>query len=169
MTHNGLPEQLPGFDDPLGLLRACHDRMLAHCDLLERLAESPDSKVAQQVLRYFATSATQHHRDEEEDLFPLLNRQSMKIADLIFALRREHAELDRLWSLISPNLKKLPAGGVDDDTRAAITAFCELCRNHIRRENREFLPLAASSLSSTQLGIIGESMAKRRGVRYSAF
>ena len=53
MTHNGLPEQLPGFDDPLGLLRACHDRMLAHCELLESLAESPDSKVAQQVLRYF--------------------------------------------------------------------------------------------------------------------
>jgi len=169
MTDNGLPEQLPGFDDPLGLLRACHDRMLAHCDLLENLLETPDNAAARQVLRYFTTSATQHHRDEEEDLFPLLNRQSMKIADLIFALRREHTELERLWNVIAPVLNRLPADGPDDDTRMAITAYCELCRNHIRRENREFLPLAASSLSSEQLGIIGESMAKRRGVHYSAF
>jgi len=32
-----MPKPAPGFDDPLGLLRACHERILGHCDTLERL------------------------------------------------------------------------------------------------------------------------------------
>ncbi len=168
MNGTGLPEQLPGFDDPIGMLRACHEQMVAHLELLEGLLAQPDAAVAQQVARYFSTSAVQHHRDEEEDLFPLLNRQSMKLAELIFLLRKQHGELDRLWDAIAPALKKLPPDGLDTDTRSAISAYCELCREHIQRENRDFLPVATSSLSHEQLGSIGEAMAARRGVHYSA-
>lgn len=32
-----LPETAPGFDDPLGLLAACHGRIQAQCELLLRL------------------------------------------------------------------------------------------------------------------------------------
>jgi hypothetical protein len=37
MTENRLTDDLPGFDDPLALLRACHEKILTHCDLLEGL------------------------------------------------------------------------------------------------------------------------------------
>lgn len=168
MSNSGIPKQLPGFDDPIGLLRACHDKMLAHCDLLEQLLDTPDNAGAQQVVRYFSTSATLHHRDEEEDLFPLINRQSMKIAELIHQLRNQHAQLDQLWSELSPALRSVPKDGFHADFRANAAKFCTLCREHIQRENRELLPLASSSLSRQQLGIIGEKMAARRGVRYSA-
>ena len=33
------PESAPDFTDPLGLLRACHQRMLDHCERLLRLAD----------------------------------------------------------------------------------------------------------------------------------
>jgi hemerythrin-like domain-containing protein len=168
MTDNGLPEQLPGFDDPLGLLRACHGKMLAHCELLEGLPAAPDTAVAQQVLRYFSSNAVTHHRDEEEDLFPRLNRQSMKLADLVHRLKQEHAELDRLWSEIATGLRRLAAAREEPAFREAVQAYCALLRDHIARENQEFLPLAASSLSRAALGEIGEAMAARRGVRYSA-
>lgn len=168
MIDKGLPENLPGFDDPIGLLRACHEKMLAHLDLLESVVSTPDAATAQQVIRYFTSSAPLHHRDEEEDLFPRLNRQSMKIAEMIFSLKKEHEQLARLWNDLLPVLKQLPADGFDTDFVEQVSAFCTLYREHIRRENREFLPLAASSLSQQDLGIVGEAMAARRGVRYSA-
>lgn len=168
MTNNGLPEQLPGFDDPIGLLRACHRKMLAHCELLEGLPAAADTAVAQQVLRYFTTNAVTHHRDEEEDLFPRLNRQSMKLADLVHRLKKEHAELDRLWAVIAAGLRQLASAREDPAFAEAVQVYCALLRDHVARENTEFLPLAASSLSRAALGEIGEAMAARRGVRYSA-
>ena len=67
MNDNGLPDELPGFDDPIALLRACHNKILVHCDLLEGLLDTPDQAVAAQVHRYFSTSAPLHHRDEVAD------------------------------------------------------------------------------------------------------
>lgn len=176
MSEQGLPERLPGFDDPLGLLRACHDRMLAYCDLLEallaqaRAGELQDSarKAAADITRYFSGSAPLHHSDEEEDLFPRINRQSLRSAELVYSLKQEHRELDTLWAAIVPELRRFPAGGFSATFPESAARFCELCRLHVNRENRELLPLVASSLSQRELGYIGEAMARRRGVRFQA-
>ena len=172
MNEENLHDNLPGFDEPLALLRACHKNILAHCDRLEALvvhieAQGIDDearKAARDVARYFSTSAPLHHRDEEEDLFPRLNRQSLKIAELIRDLKQEHARLDQLWEIIVIELKKLPDEQFSDDFLQANRDFCTLSRQHVNRENMEFLPMAASSLSQLELADIGESMAARRGV-----
>jgi hemerythrin-like domain-containing protein len=175
MDEQGLPETLPGFDQPLALLRACHTKILAHCELLEQLVADPGNtgketeirSAARQITTYFSTSARHHHQDEEIDLFPLLTRQSLKLADLVHSLKQEHLELDTLWESIAADLKRLQ----DVTDRAALAdrvhAFCELNRRHVRRENMEFLPRAESSLSSRQLKDLGAAMAARRGVRYT--
>ncbi len=176
MTNNMPPNDLPGFDQPLALLRACHDNILAHCDLLEKLLDhmagaGPDAearKTAEKINRYFSTSAELHHRDEEEDLFPRLNRQSLKIAELVYGLKKEHQQLDTLWKTLSPELKRLPADAFSEEFDKAAAGFCSLYRAHIDRENMEFLPLVANSLSQQELAAIGESMAERRGVPYPA-
>jgi hemerythrin-like domain-containing protein len=175
MEETGLPETLPGFDQPLALLRACHTKILAHCDLLEQLvANLGDTgkteeirSAARQAMTYFSTSARLHHQDEEIDLFPLLMRQSLKLADLVHGLKQEHRELDSLWASIAAELKRLQ--DVTDPAALAsrVHAFCELNRRHVRRENTEFLPRAESSLSSRQLKDIGAAMAARRGIRYT--
>lgn len=176
MTGIDFPDPpLPGFGEPLALLRACHSKILTHCDLLERVAASleqadPDfdnREAARKVIGYFSSSARLHHQDEEQDLFPLLVRQSLKTADLVNDLRQEHNRLDDLWQAIEPGLRRIPEPG---DPAALVTAaaeFCSLNRAHVQRENTEFLPVAESSLSHQQLEDIGRAMAKRRGARYS--
>lgn len=173
MNEENLHDKLPGFDEPLALLRACHKNILAHCDRLEALvlhvaAQGIDDearKTARDIVRYFSTSARLHHRDEEEDLFPRLNRQSLRIAELIQDLKQEHTRLDQLWEVMVTELKSLPGNGFSDDFLQANRDFCTLSRQHVNRENMEFLPLAASSLSQLDLGEIGASMADRRGMR----
>jgi hemerythrin-like domain-containing protein len=175
MQEKGLTETLPGFDQPLALLKACHTKILAHCDLLEellaRLGEAGREEevrgAARKAVNYFSTSARLHHQDEEIDLFPLLIRQSLKLADLVHGLKQEHRQLDALWEAIAADLKRLP--NVTDRPVLAdrVKTFCELNRQHIRRENLEFLPRAESSLSSRQLKDLGIAMAARRGVRYT--
>jgi len=176
MSEQGLPETLPGFDDPLALLRACHEKMLAHCDLLDALLEQARSgelddaarKAAQDITRYFSSSAPLHHRDEEEDLFPRINRQSLRIAELVHNLKREHQELESLWAAILPELRRIPGDGFSESFLETAARFSELTRQHVSRENMELLPLVASSLSARELGYIGEAMAQRRGVRFTA-
>ncbi len=171
--NDGLIPDIPDFDDPIGLLRACHERMLANCDTLEKLvahigekgfdmeAQSAISRVA----KYFNTSAVHHHEDEEQDLFPLLNGQSLKLADLIYRLKQEHAKLDTLWQQLLADLKQGPALADNPDFAAHAEAFCTAVREHIDLENRELLFMAQHSLSSRQLEDIGRAMARRRGVK----
>ncbi len=173
MNETNLHENLPGFDEPLALLRACHKNILDHCERLENLITHVDTQgiddearqAARNIVRYFSSSALLHHRDEEEDLFPRLNRQSIKIAELIRDLKQQHVQLDQLWEIIAPELKKLPVDNFSAGVLQASREFCALSRQHVNRENMEFLPLAASSLSQLELTDIGVSMAARRGVR----
>jgi len=170
----GLPDNLPGFDEPLALLRACHTRILDHCELLEQLvtkvkAQGDETEIrdtARKLITYFSNSARLHHRDEENDLFPRLARQSLKLADLIHALRQEHEQLDVLWAALEASLKQVTRLDDLEPFVATATRFCELSRQHVRREEMEFLPIAASSLSSEQIKDIGVAMAGRRGVSF---
>lgn len=170
----GLPDSLPGFDEPLALLRACHTKILDHCDLLELLVtkikaqenETELRDTARKLITYFSSSARLHHLDEETDLFPRLARQSLKLADLVHALRQEHEALDSLWATLEAGLKQVTQLADQDTFITTATRFCELSRQHVKRENMEFLPVAASSLSSEQIKDIGVAMAGRRGVSF---
>ena len=63
-----------GFEAPLEMLSACHGRVESQCQTLLRLpphlaANGPDQaarEAAQNIMRYFDTSARNHHADEEE-------------------------------------------------------------------------------------------------------
>jgi hemerythrin-like domain-containing protein len=163
----------PGFDDPLGMLRSAQQQILDHCTLLEDLVErctgqdidSEARQAAQQITRCFSTSATLHHRDMETDLYPRLNRQSLKLAELVQELKQGHKDLAAHWETLAPTLKQLPAAGFSSEFAQAARDFCEQYRQHINREKIEFLPLVSSSLSQQQLREVGEAMAERRGAR----
>lgn len=172
MSASLVPE-LPDFDDPLGVLRACHERMLSHCDMLRKLpAHIADNGVDDEVrsairriVTYFSTSAVHHHQDEEQDLFPILNRQSLKLADIVYRLKQEHETLDQLWQQLSADLNKPAALPENTAFVARIEAFCEAYTRHIAAENEELLSMAQHILSHKQLQEIGKSMARRRGLR----
>jgi len=165
-----LPDPAPGFDDPLGLLAACHERILRQCALLERLvphvraqgADAEARKAAGTVLHYFATAARHHHDDEEEDLFPLLRREPALKA-LIGQLAAEHMLLEGLWMRLREHLGE-PGLGDAAALEAAVTAFAQAYRAHIASENTALLPRARVLLSVAELKELGRSMAERRGV-----
>jgi len=172
MNESLVPE-LPNFDDPLGVLRACHERMLAHCDMLRKLpahiaANGVDDEarsVVNRIVSYFSTSAAHHHQDEEQDLSPILNRQSLKLADIVYRLKQDHEKLDQLWQQLLADLKKPGALAENTGFAGHANTFCEAYAEHINTENKELLNMAQHILSHQQLQDIGRAMARRRGLR----
>ena len=171
MNDSLIPE-IPDFDDPLGVLRACHERMLAHCDILQRLVphikengvDDEARSAIGKVMHYFTTSAVHHHADEEQDLFPLLTHQSLKLAEIIHRLKQEHGELVRLWEQLQQDMRKAPALAENTDFPSHVDQFCNTYRAHIDYENSELLNMAQHILSQRQLEDLGHSMARRRGI-----
>lgn len=166
------PEPAPDFSDPLGLLRACHLRVIAHCDTLERLAahlteQGCDEEVCQaaaRVQRYFSSAGQHHHEDEEQDLFPALARLSPQLADRIHHLHAEHTELDTLWEVLEPQLME-PAAIEDASAFAALAVrYAETQREHVRQEDEGLLKEARELFNAEQLRTLGQSMAARRGI-----
>lgn len=163
-------EPAPGFDDPLGLLRACHDRILGHCRTLERLAEhldrhGPDGEAreaASRVLRYFQVAAPHHHADEEADLFPFLRAHPGLPGPLRVAMDNlvaQHRQIEARWRELEKALEAVARG---EGAALAIEPFVSMNRAHIVLENAEILPTAARLLDTDQLAALGEAMRARR-------
>ncbi len=174
MSEELFPSAAPDFTDPLGLLRACHQRILRHCETLEKAIahvkenglDAEARKAFGQVYRYFSTAAQHHHQDEEQDLFPILSRQSLKLADLVHGLKGEHKAMAAHWDALQPLLEK-PDRIAEDQERFAtiVEGFNAAYRNHIEQEESELLDRAQHILSSAQLRDLGNNMAERRGLR----
>ena len=165
--------QTPDFSNPLAVLRECHDDMLAHCEVLDTLPayireHGLDAEARGRITRtvqFFTSVAVQHHQDEETDLFPILNRQSLKLADTVFRLRKDHEQLHKLWDSLFVVLKKGATLAEDDSFADQVQAFCNAYREHIKREEKEMFSMAQHILSHKQLEEIGRNMARRRGIR----
>lgn len=163
----------PDFSDPLGLLRACHDRILGFCDLTIKLVDHIDAdgiddeaeSAARAIVRYFSTAGKLHHQDEEQDVFPKLVQTSLRIANLINSLKQEHASQDELWEKLEPLLESLSDIEDMDTFRQIASAFVSAQREHVNRENTDLLSIAPHLISDQELKKIGEAMAERRGVR----
>lgn len=166
-----------GFDVPLEMLRACHERIRRQCDTLRRLvphlqahgADAQAREAAAQVLRYFDTAAVHHHADEEHDLFPALlesmaGSDAVCLRELIDALHTQHRELDAHWRAVRRELVDIAGGGSATLDAAAVEALAEAYAAHIEREEAELLPMAARLLDGSALQRIGAAMRERRGI-----
>lgn len=163
-------DSAPDFNDPLGLLKACHQRILGFCDLLEKMVthfeqhgvDDDIKQSAQKVYRYFSTAAILHHQDEEQDLFPLLVGTSTKMATIIHGLEQDHSKLDEHWKKLAPVLAK-PASIADTpDFKTWVDGFCAANRQHIKTEEEDLLSVAEHLLSHVQLENLGSKMKDRR-------
>lgn len=162
----------PSFDDPLGMLMACHERILGHCETLlklpDHLAENGCDDEAREAARrihtYFSTAGRDHHEDEEQDIFPRVVRSSLEAAEVIGGLHQQHLRMDELWNTLEPQLARpddiQDIGGL----RALAGEFAALYREHIGTENEFIRDQLKHLLSEAQLREIGRSMAQRRNV-----
>ena len=167
-----------GFEAPLEMLAACHGRIEKQCATLRRLvphlaAHGPDAdaqSAAASVLRYFDTSALQHHRDEEVELFPALleamaGSDAVCIRQMTQRLRDEHGQLEAAWVLLREKLAHLAAGEAQQLTAQDVEAYVGLYESHLAYEEAELLPMAARLLSDAQLDEVGRAMRERRGIK----
>jgi hemerythrin-like domain-containing protein len=174
----GFSAPAAGFEAPLEMLSACHGRVERQCQTLLRLtphlaANGPDQaarEAAQNVLRYFDTSARHHHADEEEDLFPALLQavpagELASVRELIAALQAQHRELEQLWGALRLKLEGVQRGTLSELDAGEVERMAALYRSHIAREEAELLPLAARILATAQLDGVGRAMRLRRGIK----
>jgi hemerythrin-like domain-containing protein len=175
-------EMAPTFNDPLGMLRACHRRIERALTVMERLAaqeqaqrlDEPARETLRQTLRYFATGVPRHAADEEESLFPrlraVLPEEHAEAVQVIESLQQEHAEADaahRELDDLGETLLRL--GRFEYPEQRArfselIALLQRLYQEHIRVEDDELLPLAARVVDTTDQDAIGTEMASRRGI-----
>jgi hemerythrin-like domain-containing protein len=163
----------PSFDDPLGMLSACHGRIERHLGTLERLqrhlpehgADLDARAAARGILRYFDIAAPHHHADEERSLFPRLRRARPNDAPpLLAALEQEHESLAAKWRRLRPLLTGIAAGNRANLSARDVAEIRSAYLAHIAHEERELIPFAAATLDATALAEIGAEMAARRGV-----
>ena len=166
-----------GFDAPLDMLSACHERIEKQCATLRRLpahlaehgADADARQAAANVMRYFDTAGRNHHEDEECDLFPALlesmaGSDAVCLRDITTALTREHRELDGVWRALRAQLERLTQGNANALDAATLDDFISRHARHIAREEDELLPMARRLLSDEQLQEIARAMQARRGV-----
>src|SRR5688572_14725356 len=152
--------------DCLAVLSGCHQSIEAQLATLEELCRSvaPLAAEARAVVRYFDGEGRQHHRDEDEHVFPLLRslaaeRDRADIAAVMDELEREHASMDRQWGRLRERVDALAEGrgGVVDADE--VMRFASLYRRHMQYEAAVVLPFAAEALSEEQRAALASRMA----------
>jgi len=174
MTESLIPVA-PALDEPLEILSACHGRVRANLETLDRLvrwlpdhgADADAQQAALNVMRYFNLGAANHHRDEEEDLFPLMLERSpsnvrSRIRRLVEWIRDDHRALEAMWDRLSEQLGAIAAAQAADLDADLVANFSAQYLNHIDREDNELFPLAANFLTDADLRHMSEQMRLRR-------
>ena len=172
---------LADFDHPIEMLAACHERIEAQCETLQRLslhlpqhgADEQARQAASAVMRYFDTAGRHHQDDEEQDLFPQLvaaarGENGYRVALLVARLKREHAEIEKAWLALRDRLKRIAIGEHAVVDELTVSLFASAYRDHIAIEEANLFPLAEMLLVPAQLAKLGRRMARRRGQKPSA-
>jgi len=168
----------PSFDEPLDMLAACHERIEAQLGTLEKLiehvstqgADAAAREAATQVMRYFDTAGADHHRDEDEDMFPLLRslaaeRNRPEVSAVINGLEEDHSIMEAQWSRLRERLEAVAAGRDARLDTEDVARFAWLYRRHMEKEAALVLPFAREAISETERALLGSRMAARRRIR----
>lgn len=160
----------PHIDDPMALLRACHEKVVRFTTLAQRLqahvrAQGVDEQAreaAQAVLRYFMLAAPLHHADEDDDLFVVLRELGQPpLTARIDALQAEHDALAERWDEVRPWLEAIASGQVPTGAEPDVDGFATRYREHAQAEETEVYPHAAE-LSPAALRALADAMVARR-------
>lgn len=173
-----------GFDQPLAMWQACHERVARMNNMLQRLVDylrknpvdESASVTATSIRRYFDEAAPRHHEDEEIDLFPRLMQRlreassgpaAAHIGAAIENLLADHTEMHALWSAIRRQVVEVEAGRRPQFDEAQVTLFVTRYRAHIEIEDGEIASALQRMLTAQDLVEIGRAMAARRGVDWA--
>jgi hemerythrin-like domain-containing protein len=163
--------------DGFAALDGCHRQMLAMLDTLAALVthleqQGDDAQaraMAEQVVRFFSTTARQHHEDEERHVFPRVVLSSdPEIVHTVLRLQQDHRWLEEDWMELSAHLQALAAGQSWWDLallREGCDVFIALSREHIALEEACIYPEARQRMPQAERRDMGRLMAQQRRER----
>jgi hemerythrin-like domain-containing protein len=164
------------IDRPLDHLTACHRRIEERLDTLERAADhltvkrSEALEAMEACFRFFESSGILHTADEEESVFPRLQRGlSDDERKFINQLEDQHQQADQLYAELKAIAAQLEdgqtvPGELQQRFRTAAGRVAELYRSHIATEDRTLIALGQRILSPAELHDISREMKRRRGL-----
>lgn len=167
----------PDFDQPIAVLRHCHDRIRKQLRTLQGLAGPAGqaasieerAQAATAVLRYFDRAAPNHHADEEDDLLPMLRatargEDAALLERLAPNILDEHRKMEPLWAALESELRRIAAGEAAQLDAAAVAEFSQLYLSHMEIEEGNIAPMAKRLFSDEQMTRLGNAMRRRRGI-----
>ena len=178
LERDHLFETPAGFDEPLEMLLGCHRRIEKQLETLRRLrahlethaVDAQASIAAQNVLRYFTSAALNHHADEEQDLFPLLESriddggEKARFAAFRARLEADHRTLESAWLRLKRPLEAIAEGLPRSLPPAEVQAFIDAYANHILTEENALKEFFDRWLGDDDRRTLGLAMAARRKV-----
>lgn len=176
MNH-ALPDSAPGFDQPIAVLKHCHDRIRKQLATLEKLgphlaahgADEQARQAAVAIMKYFDKAAHWHHADEEENLFPMLQASAQGedaalLASLGPGIVDEHRQMDAMWQGLHEQLSAIASGASTELRSVEVRRFADLYSAHMEREEGYIAPMAKRLFSPAQMAQLGQAMQARRGI-----
>lgn len=164
------------FTAPLDVIDGFHEAMRRNARALCRIADACEApgfpcpeerETAREILRCFDEAALQHHRDEEEDLFPALvnvvpSSELNAVRALVFRLRRDHRRLEGLWMPLSRMVAAIAQGHRAPLAPAHAAEFAVTLERHLDHEDVHLLPLARRVMDQRRSQRMAERMEQRR-------
>jgi pyridoxamine 5'-phosphate oxidase len=177
MMTNALPDTAPGFDQPIAVLKHCHDRIRKQLATMQKMpdhlarhgADEQARQAAEAVLKYFDKAAHLHHADEEENLIPMLQsvaqgEDAATLAELVPGILQDHKEMDAMWQFLHEDLRAIADGSAASLSAPNVRRFSERYADHMEREETRIAPMALRLFSPAQMAQLGEAMQVRRGI-----
>jgi pyridoxamine 5'-phosphate oxidase len=174
---DALPDTAPGFDQPIAVLKHCHDRIRKQLATLDKLlahlpehgADEQARQAAAAVMKYFDQAAPRHHADEEEDLIPMLHsiatgEDAATLAALVPGLLDDHRLMDAAWQQLHEQLAAIAAGSAATLSATLVRDYAARYASHMEREEGHIAPMAKRLFSAAQMAQLGAAMQQRRGL-----
>ncbi|MES2901125.1 MAG: pyridoxamine 5'-phosphate oxidase [Pseudomonadota bacterium] len=174
---SALPDSAPGFDQPIAVLKHCHDRIRKQLATLEKLlphlaahgADEQARDAAAAVIKYFDKAAPLHHEDEEHNLLPMLQataqgEDAALLAQLAPGIVEQHSQMDALWQTLHEQLRAIADGAESVLWGHDVRAFAQAYRSHMEVEEGNIAPMAMRLFSPAQMAELGQAMQQRRGI-----
>lgn len=174
---NAFFEPAPSFDQPIAVLKHCHDRIRRQISTMQRLtahlsehgANVEAQQAAKAVLRYFTQAAPNHHADEEIDLLPALQvaasgPDAAALQQLLPEILRQHEQMAALWNTLEPALNAIAGGNPVALPETALGQFADMYLEHMNKEETIIAPMAKRLLEPAQMAALGKAMQARRGI-----
>jgi len=168
---------VPGFDQPIAVLKHCHDKIRKQLATLQNLpgylSQEGNTAEAQQaakaVLQYFNKAAHLHHDDEEQDLMPMLQATASGndadlLATLVPEILADHERMDQGWAMLRPELDAIAAGSSTELSAGGVRDFASAYQAHMEKEEGQLAPMAKRLFSAQQMAQLGTAMQRRRGI-----